>query len=49
MHFEYVGERRDLLAYPSRWCQNTGPLSLGTDQAGTDDFYADDGLFSGDH
>lgn len=49
MHFEYVGERRDLLPYPSRWCQNTGPLSLGTEQAGIDGLYADDGLFSGDH
>jgi hypothetical protein len=22
MHFEWVGERRDLLPYPSRFCQN---------------------------
>jgi hypothetical protein len=49
MHFEYVGERRDLLPYPSRWCQNTGPLALSTEQAGIDGLYADDGLFSGDH
>lgn len=49
MHFEYVGERRDLLPYPSRWCQNTGPLALSTEQAGVDGLYADDGLFVGDH
>jgi hypothetical protein len=49
MHFEYVGERRDLLPYPSRWCQNTGPLALSTEQSGIDGLYADDGLFSGDH
>ena len=49
MHFEYVGERRDLLPYPSRWCQNTGPLSLSTAEQGIDTFFADDGLYAGEH
>jgi len=26
MHFEYVGEQRDLLGYPSRYCPNKAPL-----------------------
>ena len=26
MHFEYVGERRDQLGYPSRYCPNKAPL-----------------------
>lgn len=26
MHFEYVGERRDELGYPSRYCPNRAPL-----------------------
>ena len=26
MHFEYVGERRDTLGYPSRFCPNKAPL-----------------------
>lgn len=26
MHFEYVGERRDQLGYPSRYCPNRAPL-----------------------
>jgi hypothetical protein len=49
MHFEWVGERRDLLAYPSRWCRNTGSLPLSTAEAGIDTFFADDGLFVGEH
>jgi hypothetical protein len=44
MHFEWVGERRDLLPYPSRWCPNTGIVALGTAEAGIDTFFADDGL-----
>jgi hypothetical protein len=44
MHFEWVGERRDLLPYPSRWCRNTGVVALTTAEAGIDTFFADDGL-----
>ena len=51
MHFEWVGERRDLLAYPSRFCRNvaTGALTLDNDEAGAARLYADDGLFVGEH
>lgn len=50
MHFEYVGERRDLLPYPSRWCQNSGAVAALTDtEAGIDTFFADDGLTVGEH
>ena len=52
MHFEWVGERRDLLAYPSRFCPNiaTGALTLDDNsEAGAARLYADDGLFVGDH
>ena len=49
MHFEYVGERRDLLPYPSRWCRNTGAVALVEQDAGIDTFFADDGLTVGDH
>lgn len=49
MHFEYVGERRDLLPYPSRFCSNTGALALTTAEAGIDNFFADDGLLADDH
>jgi hypothetical protein len=44
MHFEYVGERRDLLPYPSRWCQNTGAAALTAAEAGIGTFFATDGL-----
>lgn len=44
MHFEYVGERRDLLSYPSRWCANTGAATLSTGEAGIDTFFASDGM-----
>jgi hypothetical protein len=44
MHFEYVGERRDLLTYPSRWCQNVGAVALTDREAGIDTFFAADGL-----
>ena len=30
MHFEYVGERRDQLGYPSRYCPNKAPLQAIT-------------------
>jgi hypothetical protein len=49
MHFEYVGERRDLLSYPSRWCENTGAAALVDHEAGIDTFFADDGLSIGEH
>ena len=36
MHFEYVGERRDLLGYPSRYCPNRAPvLAVTLPQFGT--------------
>lgn len=49
MHFEWVGERRDLQSYPSRWCQNTGAVALTDQEAGLDTFFADDGLATGEH
>jgi hypothetical protein len=49
MHFEWVGERRDLLSYPSRFCRNTGAFALQTGEAGRATLYADDGLYVGDH
>lgn len=49
MHFEWVGERRDLLPYPSRFCPNVGALTLDTGEAGRSTLYADDGLIVGDH
>jgi hypothetical protein len=49
MHFEYVGERRDLLPYPSRWCANAGTGALEATEGGIDTFFADDGLFVGEH
>ena len=51
MHFEWVGERRDLLPYPSRFCPNTatGALTLDNAETGAARLYADDGLFVGDH
>jgi hypothetical protein len=49
MHFEWVGERRDLLPYPSRFCPNTGVLALDSGETGRDTLYADDGLITGDH
>ena len=36
MHFEYVGERRDQLGYPSRYCPNRAPLlAITVPQFGT--------------
>lgn len=51
MHFEWVGERRDQLAYPSRFCPNTatGALQLTDDDVGRATLYADDGLTVGEH
>ncbi|MGB0112976.1 MAG: M15 family metallopeptidase [Ilumatobacteraceae bacterium] len=50
MHFEYVGEPRNQLAYPSRFCANSGAaLQLTTDEAGIDTFFASDGLYLGEH
>jgi hypothetical protein len=49
MHFEYVGERRDLMPYPSRWCRNTGAVALSDQEAGIDSFFAGDGLTDGEH
>ncbi|HYN35095.1 MAG TPA: M15 family metallopeptidase, partial [Ilumatobacteraceae bacterium] len=48
MHFEYVGERRDLLPYPSRWCQNSGAVALTDAEAGIDTFFAGDGMVVGE-
>ena len=51
MHFEWVGERRDSLSYPSRFCRNTAPAPLALDavEAGRSLLYADDGLTVGEH
>jgi len=51
MHFEWVGERRDNLAYPSRFCPNvaTGALTLDNTEVGQSRLYQDDGLFAGQH
>ena len=49
MHFEYVGERRDLKPYPSRFCANNGAGALAQTEAGIDTFFADDGLTVGEH
>ncbi len=51
MHFEWVGEARDRLAYPSRFCPNVavGGLTLDNDEVGQVLLYADDGLFTGEH
>jgi len=51
MHFEWVGERRDNLAYPSRFCPNvaTGALTLDNTEVGQSRLYQDDGLFVGEH
>ena len=51
MHFEWVGERRDNLAYPSRFCPNVamGALTLENTEVGQSRLYQDDGLFAGQH
>ena len=48
MHFEYVGERRDLLPYPSRFCANNGAVALTAAEAGIGNFFANDGLTVGE-
>jgi len=51
MHFEWVGERRDIGLYPSRYCANLdrGQVGeLGGDTA-RGSMFADDGLYVGDH
>ena len=48
MHFEYVGERRDLQAYPSRFCPNTAAPALTDVESGIDTFFASDGMIVGD-
>jgi hypothetical protein len=51
-HFEYVGERRDQLAYPSRFCPNVAnPAFTNSPQPALDSralLFADDGLASQD-
>lgn len=51
MHFEWVGEPRHTLDYPSRFCPNVGPFesALGVEQTERATLFADDGLYSGDH
>jgi hypothetical protein len=52
MHFEYVGERRDLLPYPSRFCANTVDAlvtELPPEETDRATLFADDGLYVGDH
>ncbi len=48
MHFEYVGQRRDLLSYPSRYCPNAGASALTESESGIDTFFASDGMIDGD-
>ncbi len=50
MHFEWVGERRDIGLYPSRYCGNTnaGSLSALETESGRSTIFADDGLYVGD-
>ncbi len=50
MHFEWVGEPRDQLSYPSRFCPNvvtSAPLTTEPTERAT--LFADDGLYVGDH
>jgi hypothetical protein len=51
MHFEWVGERRDIGLYPSRYCANTNAGSLSALESETErsTIFADDGLYVGDH
>ena len=51
MHFEWVGEPRDRLDYPSRFCPNVaaGALTLENSEVGRSRLYQDDGLFVGEH
>jgi len=51
MHFEWVGEPRHQLPYPSRFCPNVGPFpsSLGVEDTERAALFAGDGLYAGDH
>ena len=51
MHFEWVGEQRDVGLYPSRYCANTNARSLtATDEESErSTIFADDGLYVGHH
>ena len=50
MHFEWVGERRDIGLYPSRFCANTnaGGLARFSEETERSSLFADDGLLVGD-
>lgn len=50
MHFEWVGERRDIGLYPSRFCANTnaGQLARLGGETERSSLFADDGLLTGD-
>ncbi len=50
MHFEWVGQRRDIGLYPSRYCPNTNSGQLARLEAETarDTLFASDGLIVGD-
>lgn len=49
MHFEWVGERRDIGLYPSRFCPNIVAASFSQLDSETerDTLFADDGLYAG--
>ncbi len=50
MHFEWVGEPRDQLSYPSRFCPNVvTSAALTTEPTERATLFADDGLYVGDH
>lgn len=51
MHFEWVGEPRHQMSYPSRFCPNVGPFpsSLGIEDTQRATLFAGDGLYAGDH
>lgn len=51
MHFEWVGKRRDVGLYPSRYCGNTnaGSLAALDGESERSTIFADDGLYVGDH
>jgi len=51
MHFEWVGERRDIGLYPSRFCGNTTAATFSSLDGETErsTMFADDGLYAGDH
>jgi hypothetical protein len=51
MHFEWVGERRDVGLYPSRYCANTnaGSLTAIDGESERSTIFSDDGLYVGHH